>query len=91
MIADFFFFSPPDSNKELDFRLQSLSTFYAFLCNEYQRVLEHDLLEPSILRFRQIRGVDDTYTDEKIIDTLIWPFVTSLRNGALMDARIMYR
>jgi len=90
MISDFFFFSPPDPNKELDFRLRSLSTFYAFLCNEYHRILEHDLLEPSILRFRQIPGVDDTYTNEKIIDTLIWRFVTLLRNGALLDARIMY-
>ncbi len=90
MIADFFFFRPPDPNIELDFRLQSLSTFYAFLCNEYHRVLEHDLLEASILRFKQIRGVDDTYTDEKIIDTLIWRFVTLLRNGALLDAHIVY-
>lgn len=90
MVADFFFFRPPDPNRELDFRLRSLSTFYNFLCSEYHRVLEHGFLEPSILRFRQIQGVDDAYTDVKIIDTLIWRFVTLLRNGALLDARVVY-
>lgn len=90
VIADFFFFNPPGPNKELDFRLHSLLAFYNFLCNEYHRILEHDLLEPSILRFRQIPGVDDTYTNEKIIDTLIWRFVTLLRNGALIDGRIVF-
>lgn len=90
LIADFFFFCPPDPNKELDFRLRSLSTFYSFLCHEYERILEQGLLEPSISRFRQIQGVEDAYTDEKIIDILIWRFVTLLRNGALTDGRIVY-
>jgi hypothetical protein len=90
LVADFYFFRPPDPNKELDFRLRSLSTFYRFLCHEYERVLEQALLEPSILRFRQIQGVDENYTDEKIIDTLIWQFVTLLRKGALTDGHIVY-
>jgi len=89
-VADFFFFRPPDPNKELDFRLRSLSSFYSFLCHEYERVLEQRLLEPSLLRFREIQGVDNTYTDQKIIDTLIWRFVTLLRNGALTDGHIVY-
>lgn len=90
LIADFFFFRPPDPNKELDFRLRSFSTFYSFLCHEFKRILEQGLLEPSISRFRHIQGVEDAYTDEKIIDILIWRFVTLLRNGALIDGGIVF-
>jgi hypothetical protein len=89
-VADFFFFRPPDSNKEIDFRLSSFLTFYRFLCHEYERVLEQGLLQPSILRFREIPGVDNTYTDQKIIDTLIWQFVSLLRSGALIDRGIVF-
>jgi hypothetical protein len=89
-VADFFFFPPLDPTKELDIKLQALLPFYRFLCLEYERVLTKGLLEPSITKFRSTYELDRTYTDEKIIDTLIWRFVTLLRSTALRDGSIRY-
>jgi hypothetical protein len=48
------------------------------------------LLTPSIQSFRQRFPVQRFFTDEKVIDTLIWKFVRLLTRGAIRNCRILY-
>jgi hypothetical protein len=90
MVANFFFLPTPVPNENLEVRLQSLLTSYSFLCTEYERILHLGLLQPSITRFRQEFQVPAAYTDEKVIDTLIWRFVNLLKSGAIRNGLIVY-
>ena len=72
-------------------KLQNLLRSYEFLIEEYGRVLKHGLLAPAIDAFRQRFGVETDYSDEKIIDTLIWKFVPFLEGGAVRDGVVPYK
>jgi len=48
---------------------------YNFLVTEYARVKGDHLLDESLNRFRQELNPGTSFTDEKIIDSLIWVFV----------------
>lgn len=64
---------------------------YGFLEKEYKRIIEHNLLESSIAKFRSNFGLSENYTDQKIIDTLIWRFVAYLRSGVMVNGEMKYR
>ena len=65
-------------------------TFHSFLAEEYARVLKGGLLNVAIQEFR-LRLKPQHFTDEKIVDSLIWAFVALLRKGALPKGKIAYR
>lgn len=89
MVASFYFYQVPKSSLPIQVRLQSLAAFLGFLHNEYARVLANGLLSHSIADFRaQFNPL--TFTDEKIIDSLIWAFVAELLNGGVAGGRIVY-
>jgi hypothetical protein len=57
---------------------------------EYKRVLDNNILSQAITKFRSHFDLPETYTDQKIIDTLLWKFTILLRGGAIMEGKIKY-
>jgi hypothetical protein len=90
-VSQFFFFVAPPSNYPVDARLSALLSFHAFLRAEYSRVLNEGLLSEAIVRFRQHFAIDSELCDERVIDMLIWGYVSLLRNGAQLERRALYR
>jgi hypothetical protein len=85
-VAAFYFFKRPDSGPG---QIQEYVDFHAFLVREYRRVIQNGLLCHSIQSFRQ-RFRPQHFTDERIIDVLIWGYVGLLQSGALTSGRIVY-
>jgi len=89
-VAAFYFFQAPDSGRPLEGRITELVAFHDFLCKEYERVLANGLLAESIQAFRS-QFNPQHFTEEKIIDSLIWAYVGLLNNGGLTEGRIVFR
>jgi hypothetical protein len=89
MVAGFYFFEAPARDRPLPERVGKLEAFWAFLGQEYARILNGGLLTIAIQAFRQ-RLNPQHFTDQKVIDSLIWAFVTLLRNGGLPSSRVVY-
>jgi hypothetical protein len=89
MVADFYFYDSPANKQPLAQRIKHLVSFHDFLTSEYARILRLGLLSPAIQMFRQ-QFNPLHFTDEKIIDSLIWAFVSQLKNGGLPHGRIIY-
>jgi hypothetical protein len=89
-VASFFFYAAPSSDRPFEERLQKLLAFYAFLEREYERVLTHGLLSPAIAVFRNSLEIGSAVPDERIIDWLLWAWVSSLRHGAQFGGGCLY-
>ena len=89
MIRDFYFFTEPTSNLPLPQRINEYAQFHHFLIDEYNRILNQGLLAQSIQAFRAHFNPQH-FTDIKVIDSLIWAFVSLLKNGGVMDGIIHY-
>ncbi len=87
-VANFYFFERPE-NGDLPQRISTLLAFHEFLTREYKRVLEQGLLQTAIDEFRD-KLKRQRFTDEKVIDSLIWKTEELLSKGALMNGRISY-
>jgi hypothetical protein len=88
-VSAFYFFIKPSLNAALQERINGYVHFYNFLTNEYARILRNSLLAASIDEFR--RHYDPKYfTDEKIIDSLIWSFVGLRKRDAAFNYQIAY-
>ncbi|MBZ5690200.1 MAG: hypothetical protein LAP86_34915 [Acidobacteriia bacterium] len=87
-VAAFYFFQEPLT--DLQQRINGLVAFHGFLTQEYARVLNGGLLASAIQEFR-LRLNPQHFTDEKIVDSLIWAFVALLRKGALSAGQVTYR
>lgn len=88
LVAQFYFLA--EEGTTFDERLRNRLASYRFLVAEYRRVLDEGLLAPSIAAFRDRFAVATTFTDTKIIDTLIWRFAGMLRDGALQNGLVRY-
>jgi hypothetical protein len=86
-VSSFFFFASPTGGFEQ--RLTTLMAFHDFLIREYARVLKNGLLTKAICEFR-LRGKPKQFTDEKVVDSLIWAFVALLKKRALLNDQIVY-
>jgi hypothetical protein len=91
MVERFFFFASAKEGESVDAKLKRLLQAYKFLGEEYRRVLTEGLLADAIARFRARFEVGTEYTDAKVIDTLIWKFVSFAGKGALPNRTIVYR
>ena len=89
LIAAFYFFQPPSRRQSVEQRTARLVGFHDFLVREYRRVLEHGLLTPAICHFRREFN-SQHFTDEKVIDSLIWGYVSLLWNGGLFNDQVQY-
>ncbi len=91
MVEAFYFFPMSSYNESKDKKLERQMKAYNFLCEEYERILQHGLLKYSIEKFRLKFGdLCQEYTDNKIIDTIIWRFVGFMRNGAVTNKDVIY-
>lgn len=92
-VASFYFFVEPARNpkdpNDFQRRISDFVTFHDFLKQEYARVLKNNLLATAIQEFRS-RLNPKHFTDEKIVDSLIWAFVGLLWKGALQKGQIAY-
>lgn len=88
LVAQFYFLS--EDGTTFDEKLKSRLESYQFLVAEYRRLLNGGLLAPSITAFRERFTFADTFTDTKIIDTLIWRFAAMLTGGALKSGSVKY-
>lgn len=76
-IAAFFFFKDAATKAAKAIKRRE---FYNFLKDEYQRIIHDDLLGSAIRKLRKQLDSSSSITDEKIIDSLIWGFITFARN-----------
>ena len=86
-VAAFFFYQPQRAAARIDDYL----SFYDFLVKEYRRIIELKLLKHAIEEFRFHLQPPEQFSDEKIIDSLIWATVGFLKEGALTTRQIVYR
>lgn len=90
-VTSFYFYIPPASDRPFEARLNSLLDFYDFLRREYARVIQEGLLQPSIDLFRETLKVDGELQDERVVDLLIWGFVTLMRRNVQQRGDVLYR
>jgi len=88
-IAQFYCFQIPAGKMGLQDRIDKCMGIYAFLIQEYGRVLERGLLTVAIQEFRR-QFNPRNITDEKIVDSLIWAFVTLLNKEGLLKKAVVY-
>lgn len=89
MVRDFFYLPEPKQNWTFNEKLENYLSSYSFLIHEYKRVLKSGLLSRAIKEFRKNYKIS-SYTDEKIIDTLIWCFVGTAKNGEVRSGKFKY-
>lgn len=81
-IREFYWFSPPDGvNQKQAIRQRKINgymDFYNFLIDEYQRVINNDLMVGCLDSFHGHFNAGDV-TDQRIIDFVIWAFVGLLK------------
>jgi hypothetical protein len=75
-----FYFLPDANGGDIEARTDGCLKVYDALVREYDRILENRLLDESIARFRGELN-PETFTDIKVIDSLIWAFVTWAKRG----------
>lgn len=89
MIKDFYFLPGLQIKSNFQRRLLHYILIYDFLKEEYQRILDGNYLQEAIQTFRnQLKP--KTFSDEKIIDSLIWQFVGMAKKGAFIIKKIQY-
>jgi hypothetical protein len=88
LVAQFYFLREDGST--FDEKLKNRLESYNFLVDEYCRVLSEGLLTPTIAAFRRRFTLADTFTDTKVVDTLIWRFAAMLAGGALRTGLVRY-
>jgi hypothetical protein len=88
-VAEFYFYQSPAGTLSLRERIGKFLDFHTFLTQEYRRVIEQELLAVAIQEFR--RQLDPQHiTDEKIVDSLVWAFVTLLNDGGIPNKTVVY-
>jgi len=89
LVAAFYFWQEPARNLTLGQRVAAFAQFHIFLAQEYRRILQNNLLGVSIQGFRQ-QFNPQHFTDEKVVDSLLWAYVALLRNGGITDGTVIY-
>jgi len=89
-VAAFYFFQIGPTNESCSDKLDRHMKAYNFLIEEYERILQHRLMDYSIEQFRLKFGLAQEYTDNKIIDTIIWGFVGFMQKGAVSDREVIF-
>ena len=89
-VSAFFFIRNPKTDISFDDRLNLYSESHEFLKREYKRVIANGLLEPSIRAFRRKFHEYPQEDNVKIIDWLIWAFVSLAREGAFVSEKLQH-
>ena len=89
-VAAFYFFKGPSSGDAFDVRLEQLLGFYGFLRTEYARVIRDALLDVAIHQFHDRFPTNEVLPDERVVDFLLWGFVSLLRTGVQQRGQALY-
>ncbi|EHH1051807.1 hypothetical protein J7I00_004551 [Vibrio parahaemolyticus] len=89
MISSFYYMPKINQNRLSEKKVWSEAN-YNFLKSEYERILSLGLLEHSINSFRTYFEVDEEFSDHKIIDSLLWAFVSFSQRGAIIERKLSY-
>lgn len=89
-VASFYFYQPPPATKPKSERLAGLLSFHDFLVREYDRIIFEGRLDWAIRHLRASRGVDESIPAQRIIDWLLWSWVSLLRSGAQPEGRALF-
>jgi hypothetical protein len=76
-IATFFSFIHPSTQSSVQKRLDKFMSFHRELKEEYEEVISRGILKPALDAFRE-RFNPSYFTDEKIIDSIIWEFASDI-------------
>jgi hypothetical protein len=79
-VRAFYFLPDTNGGGAIETRIRGCLEVYDALVKEYDRILENRLLDESIACFREELN-PETFTDIKVIDSLIWAFVTWARQA----------
>jgi hypothetical protein len=87
-VSAFYGLAWPDSGRALPKRVGTLVEHHDFLSREYARVLDEGLLA-KCLAIARSEFPDERLTDERMIDSLIWRFMSLLWGGAVARHEIV--
>ena len=90
LIAAFYFWQEPSRKGSVAQRIAEFAKFHTFLADEYRRILRQNLLAASIQKFRNHFNPRH-FTDQKVIDSLLWAYVALLRKGGITNGTVIYR
>jgi len=90
MVTSFYFLPLPQPHWDNERKLQNALKNYMFIESEQKRVLNEGILDDSMIKFREHFDLDDIYTDQKVVDTLIWKFIILLKSGAVRERRVIF-
>jgi len=90
LVAAFYFHVPRSGASQLETRLRDLLSFYKFLRVEYARVLGDGLLADAIQRFRARFPDNNEICDERVVDWLLWAWVSLIHRGAQQRGEFLY-
>lgn len=90
LVGNFYFFPQIKPTWKYSQKLSAYTEAYKFLSNEYKRILDNGLLSKSMQQFRERFRLPHTYTDQKIVDTLLWAFSSYARKGSIRSCEIPY-
>ena len=91
MVASFYFLPQPQGHWNIKRKLINAIENYDFIKSEHIRVLDDGLLKAPIELFKsRFSKAAEYYTNQKIIDTLIWKFVTFLKSGAVRNRSVIF-
>jgi hypothetical protein len=88
-VAAFYFHNRPSSGPGPK-RLAALLAFHDFLRRESARVIRDGLLGGALQEFRAHFQISDAVCDERIVDWLVWAWVSLLRGGAQQRGEALY-
>jgi len=89
-MVETFYFLPRSYSGTPERKLTNLLRSHRFLVAEFDRILKEGLLSPAVSEARRRFQLPADYSDQKIIDTLIWKFVPFLEKGGIRDGSIQY-
>lgn len=89
-VMQFYGLKVPTPNVPKKYRIERCCQIHAFLDIEYDRVRRNRLLAEPIQLFKD--HFDTVYfSDEKIIDSLIWGYIRLVKSGAVQNGVVVYR
>jgi hypothetical protein len=82
-VKAFYFLSSDRRRETLEQKLDRVMRDYEFLVKEYKRIIRHNLLATAISAYRAKFDADHTFSNERVIDALVWSYVSLLQRGQL--------
>lgn len=92
-IKKFYFLNDIDSSKTWNDKINIANKYHDFLKKEYRRIIENELLKPTIDKLDVLLIDNDikSISIVKKIDSIIWAWVNYLNKGAIINEEIIWQ